>query len=207
VKSLMAGSIVILFSSFASGQAGVDAKNVTPEATCEAVQADAALHKAPIQIAVESASTSAVANGEVEVVFRITNLGKEVLILPNLAQSSVQDEAATTSGPAAKCLMFAMGPVEAIAGKHLTINATLTGRPDIQGSLKTIAPGESIQVQTVFKFPPALLTDQSRMYVAVAKLWDAAAQTADGQPTPVAYGTGFAISGVFTLQFPAPTAK
>jgi len=207
VNSLMAGSIMFLFSPFTSGQTGVESRNLLPDATCGvAGEAEAAVHKAPFQIAVESASTSAVTSGEVEVIFLLTNIGNESLTIPTSAQS-VAPNAATTTGSTTKCLMLVIGPVEAIAGEHASIHETLTGRHDIPGSLKILAPGESIQIQALFKFPPTFLTDERRQYLAAAKFWDAAAQTADGQHPHVAYGTGFSFAHPFTLGFPVPTAK
>jgi hypothetical protein len=159
--------------------------------------------KIPLMVAVVSTGDAPDVNGKSKIKFVITNLSKENIVIPISPHPRDVEPVDPKVDYTVRCLSLKIHPAK--EANDLPGGAVLYGSADVSGTLRTLSPGETIQILTLVALPSPSLMDSG--FVASAGLRNETIKTVDHQKVSDLQEIGSAYSRPFKLQTILRTAS
>jgi hypothetical protein len=156
--------------------------------------------KVSLLVEIQPHGSSSDTKGSTEVEFLLTNSGKVDLVIPISPHPADLEPADPKAGYTLECISLRIAPVKNPGGM-LSGGVDLYGRPEVTGTLITLAPGGSIRVLTLVALPSNSQTGAStEAFVGTALLTTEAIRAAGGKLFSDLQEIGSAFSRQFTLE-------
>jgi hypothetical protein len=152
----------------------------------------------PLELAVKGHTPQTDTGNKTEVEFILTNSGKTAIVIPVSPHPGDLEPENSEAPYSFTCLTLRIvsktGPVEILPG-----GAELYGSTAAAGTLKTLGPGDSIQVLALVTLPGVSQQTDADEYIAMAMLTNQVVASKNGQPVETSREIGNASSPQFTL--------